>query len=149
MPLFPIQLSPVSRSTDQYECTHSSSVFRQGHSQLSKQWNYNNRKLLAYLKDTEMEDLGSTFWEMFSIPRDSDKSLLFGKLLQKLLLPHGVSEVAQWRPQSLLSSDRIKCEELERPFPRQILEKQQHAFESWYISPATMTFRWPCCPVWE
>lgn len=59
MLLFPIQLSPMSRSTD--ECTHSSSVFRQRHSQLSKQCNYNNRKLFAYLKDAKMEDLGSTF----------------------------------------------------------------------------------------
>lgn len=61
MPFFPIQLSHMSRSTDQYERTHSPSVFRQGHSRLSKKYNYHNRKLLAYLKDTEMEDLGSTF----------------------------------------------------------------------------------------
>lgn len=129
------------------EAPTAPSVFRQGHSYLSNGYNCSNENLLAHLKDTELEELGSTFWEMLSNPRGLVKPCyLFGKLLQEAA---SVSwSTTNCEPRGCLSLGGIQQEELDRPFPSRILENQ-HTFEPCYISLATMTFRWPCFPVWE
>ena len=80
------------------EAPTAPAVLRQGHSYLSKE---NNGKLLAHLKDTEMEELGST-------ERCSAISLGNFFSSKKLLLSHGAPEIAQCDPQGLLSLGGIQ-----------------------------------------